>query len=237
MPAYVRNEPADFSTVDDWKDGIGWIAHPNEDTLRTSHAVRGDDGVWILDPLDAPGVAELVAELGDVVGVAVLSNYHSRDASAFANRFDVPVYLPEWMSRVESRIDARVERYAEELGDSGFEVEGCRPLPGWREGIAYRESDGTLYVPDVMGTAPVFTVGDERIGIHTFVRPRGGVEPLTNVEPSRILVGHGTGIFEDSTAALSDAHSGVRRSFPKALSENAGDQIRSLLGALLDREC
>lgn len=65
------------------------------------------------------------------------------------------------MIRVEDRVDAPVERYSAEIGDSGFRVRRCDPLPSWHEAIAYRESDGRLYVPDVLGTAPLFTVGDE----------------------------------------------------------------------------
>jgi hypothetical protein len=130
MPTYVRDDPAEFREIDGWSDGRGWLAHPEEDTRRASHAIRGEDGrVSLFDPLDAPGVDDLVAELGEVAGVATFSNYHARDAGRFARRHDVPVYLPKWTTRVTSRIDAPVERYGATLGDSGFSVRGYEPIP------------------------------------------------------------------------------------------------------------
>lgn len=89
MPMYTRSSPADPQVIDRWNGGVGWIAHPEEGGRRASHAVRGDDGVWLFDPIDAPGVDDLIAEVGDVAGVAVLSSFHARDADAFARRHDV----------------------------------------------------------------------------------------------------------------------------------------------------
>ena len=45
-----------------WDGGVGWIAHPEERGRRASHAIRGEDGdVGVFDPLDAPGVDDLLA--------------------------------------------------------------------------------------------------------------------------------------------------------------------------------
>ncbi|WP_227353605.1 hypothetical protein [Haladaptatus salinisoli] len=233
MPIYSRDGATGFRTVDEWDDGVGWMSHPGEDGRRTSHAIRGENGgVWVVDPLDAPGVDDLLAELGEVVGVVVLSNWHARDAGRFARRHGVAVHLPEWMTRVEDRVDARVERYSAEVGDSGFRVRRCDPLPGWHEAIAYRESDGTLYVPDVLGTAPLFTVGAERIGVYLLRRPFPPRRAFVDCAPERILVGHGEGVFEGASAALSDALAGARRRFPRALLESGGAQLRALVGAV-----
>jgi hypothetical protein len=235
MTMYDRDSSSDCQTIDQWDSGVGWIAHPDEEGYRASHAIVGDNGdVWVIDPIDAPGVDDLLADLGtgEVAGVAVLSSYHARDAGVIADRYDVPVYLPQWMDRVEERIDAPVERYSETLGESGFQVRKCK-FPGYYEAIAYRESDRTLYIPDVLGTAPLYTVGDERIGVYLIARlfpPR----EMDGFVPERILVGHGTGIFEDAAAALTDAITGARRRFPNALMTSGRTQLRAVTAALED---
>ena len=91
MPMYRRDDAADYRIVDRWADGVGWQAHPGESGLRTSHALRAPDGgVWLVDPLDAPDVEDAYADLGEVAGVAVLADYHARDAATFAKRHDAP---------------------------------------------------------------------------------------------------------------------------------------------------
>jgi hypothetical protein len=236
MTMYNRDGSTDYQIIDRWNGGIGWFAHPDEDAYRASHAIVGDDGnVWVIDPIDAPGVDDLLTELGtgEVAGVAVLSNYHARDAGIIAERHDVPVYLPQWMDRVEERIDAPVERYTGTLGESGFQVRACSPLSGWHEAIAYRESDRTLYVADVLGTAPLYVVDDERIGVYLIARvfpPR----EMDDFVPERILVGHGTGIFEDAAAALTDATTRARERFPKALVTSGRTQLLAAIAAIQD---
>ena len=235
MPTYDRSDPDGYRELDRWDDGVGWMAHPSEAVQRTSHAIRGEDGgVWLFDPLDAPGVDELVADFGEVAGVAVFSNYHARDAGRIAERHGVSVHLPAWLNRVGERVDAPVERYAAKLGDSGFRVRGRGPLPGWRESVAYRPSDGTLYVPDLLGTAPLYTVSDERLGVYLFRRPTPPRRLFAGLDPERVLVGHGPGVFEGAAGALDDALDGARRRFPRALLANGIAQLRAFGGAVLE---
>jgi len=232
MPIYDRGEPDEFETIDRRSDGVGWIAHPDEAGLRASHAVRGDDGVWLLDPIDAPGVDDLLAELGPVAGVAVLSDYHARDAAAFARRHDVPVHVPAWIDRGADRTDAPIERFEGDLGSSGFRAIEYDPFPGWTEAFLYRESDGTLYVPDSMAASVRPTVGDERIGLYLLVRLRPPGEELAGIDVERVLFGHGSGVFEGADAALADALAGARRRFPRALVAGGWSELK-LAGAAL----
>lgn len=232
MSMYDRDPSMGYRTIDRWEGGVGWLAYPDETGQRASHAIVGDSGgVWLIDPLDAPGVDDLYTEWGDVVGVAVLSSYHARDAGVFADRHGVPVYLPQWMGRVEERIDAPVKRYTTALGDSGFQIRTCSLLPGAHEAIAYRSSDRTLYVADVLGTAAGATVGEERIGVYLLARlsPPLAVGEYT---PERILVGHGTGVFENAASALADALTGARRRFPAAFLASGKEQLHALVAAL-----
>lgn len=231
MTVLATDEPTGFESVDRWDGGVGWIPHPEETLRRASHAVRAGDGVWVLDPLDAPGVDALVAEYGEVVGVAVGSSWHARDAGAFARRHEVPVSVPEWMDRVEPRVDAPVERFADRLPGTDFEVRKTAPVPTWQEAILYRERDGTLVIPESMGTAETFLVGDERLGVSLYRRLTPPREPLAGLDPDRILFGHGEGVLEGATAALDDALAGARRRAPRAFGAHFGTALRQLLAA------
>jgi len=60
----------------------------------------------VFDPVDAPGVDDLLADLGTVAGVVVGLDRHKRDSAAIATRHDVPVYVADWMTGVAEEIDA-----------------------------------------------------------------------------------------------------------------------------------
>jgi len=235
MATYDRSESDGFRELDRWDGtvggGFGWQAHPEEFGQRTSHAVAADSGVWLLDPLDAPGIDERIAKLGEVAGVAVCSDYHARDADVFARRYGVPVTVPSWLSRIESRVDAPVERVEGQLAD--FELRRLRPLYAWRETALFRERDGTLYVPDFLSAHAKFTVGEERLGMPTFSRLWPPREQF-DCTPERILLGHGAGVFEDAGAVLAEAFAGARRRFPRALVSNLPGELRTMGAALWD---
>ena len=251
MGAYDRSPSTEYRLVDEFDGGFGWLAHPDEDGLRASHAVvgtgasasgsesdtntgagAGDGDVWLFDPLEAPGIDDEIDSLGEVAGVVVCSAYHARDADAFAGRYDVPVYVPEWLSRVPDRVDAPLEYVDGELGASGFSIRGVRPLPAWREAIAYRRSDATLYVPDLLGTAPPYLAGDERLAVYLLCRLRPPTAVFEGIAPERILLGHGPGVFDDATGALAEALGTARSGFPRALVANGTTQLRALVDAL-----
>ncbi|WP_248896672.1 hypothetical protein [Haloplanus halobius] len=213
----LKGGRADLREIDRWGGGVGWIAHPDERMQRASHALVGDDGVWVVDPVDAPGVDDLLADLGAVAGVAVCLDRHERDAATVATRHDVPAFVPDWMDGVAANLDAPVERFGDELGDSGYRVRRVRntSIPPWQEAALYRP-DETLLVPEAVGTASFFRAGDERLGVHPMLRPIPPRDALGDCSPDRILVGHGEGIADDATAALDDALAGARRRLPAA---------------------
>ncbi|WP_254761735.1 hypothetical protein [Natrinema marinum] len=232
MEIYDRTPSTGFERIDAFDGGFGWLAHPDEAGLRASHAVRGDaGGVWLFDPLEAPGIDAEIDAFGDVAGVVVCSAYHTRDADRFARRFDAPVYVPTWLGRVSKRLEAPLERFDGDLERSGFAVREVSPLPGWSEAIAYRRSDGTLYVPDLLGTAPPYLAGDERLAVYLLLRPVVPTSAFEGIAPERILLGHGTGVFVDTASHLAEALETARRRFPRALLEG-GSQLRALVDAL-----
>lgn len=230
MSIFEREDSDGARVTVEYDGGLSWIAHPDEEGKRSSHAISTADGVWLIDPLDAPNVEERIAPLGDVAGVAVLSCWHARDAGLFARRHDVPVYIPEWLSRVESLVDPPVERYTFSPA-AEFRVLPCRPFPNWEEAFWYHSPSETLIVPESLGTIETFCVGDERIGLELFRRLQPPTE-LAGLDPKRILVGHGPGITDHSGSALREAIDSARWTFPAALLENGAESVRSILAAM-----
>ena len=218
----MKGDEPDLHEIDRYDGGVGWIAYPDETMERASHAFAvaneetdGDD-VWVVDPVDAPGVDELFAELGDVAGVVVGLDRHVRDSDVLAARHDVPVYVPEWMTGVAEELDpdVEIERFGSRLADTGFEAIRIRDssLPPWQEVGLF---DGeTLIVPESLGNASYFRGDRERLGVHPMLRLTPPTAALSGLDPERVLVGHGVGVHERAAVALEDALSDSRRKAP-----------------------
>ncbi|PSP82831.1 hypothetical protein BRC83_08445 [Halobacteriales archaeon QS_1_68_17] len=213
MPFKATGNASEFEEIDRWEGGFGWIAHPEEDMRRASHALLDAGDVWVVDPVDAAGLDGLLAEEGEVAGVVVLLDRHKRDAAEVARRHDVSVHVPSWMNGVADALDAPVEYLHAELGDTGYELHRLVDNAFWQEAALYHGGDGTLVVPESLGTAPFFLAGEERLGVHPVLRisPPG---VLRQFAPERILVGHGHGVRDRTTEALRDALDGSRRRMP-----------------------
>lgn len=212
----MKGGAPDLREIDRWDGGVGWIAYPDERMQRASHALAADGDVWVVDPVDAAGVDDLLAEFGEVAGVAVCLGRHTRDADAVARRHDAPVYLPDWMTGVADSLEAPVERYGRELDESGYRALTVRDaaFPQWQEVGLYNEANGTLLVPEAVGTAPFFRAEGERLGVHPMLRFTPPRHALGDLSPERVLVGHGEGVTTDATTALRAALDGARTRAP-----------------------
>lgn len=235
MVMFDRSTSTEIEVIDRWDDGFGWFAHPDEPGKRASHAIQGEDGVWVFDPLEAPGVHGRLDELGTVAGIAVQSRFHGRDAATFSEHYDVPVHLPVGMDRVAERVEARIERFQAppgewvELGSSGIMMRTINPLTFWREPIVYRPTDGTLRIGDLLHKG--LTVGNERIACHfahRFAPPR---ESFADLDPERMLFGHGDGVFDDAAGALEYTLDNARRHLPRAALRQALPQLIGFIEA------
>ncbi|SIR58031.1 hypothetical protein [Natronorubrum thiooxidans] len=205
MTFRVDERATEFRAIDRFDGGVGWIAHPDERMQRASHALEIDGEVWVFDPVDVEGIDELLAEFGDVAGVVVLLDRHKRDAAAIANRHDVPVFLPDCFEGVTEELDAPVARFSETLSDTGLEAQTVVDNRFWQEVALYNPADGTLLVPESVGTASYFLAGSERLGVHPMRRLRPPRAELGRFQPERVLVGHGHGVLTDAGTALEDA--------------------------------
>ena len=210
----------DLVTIDRFDGGVGWLAHPDERMQRASHALSTDDGVWLVDPVDADGLDDLLAEEGDVAGVVILLDRHKRDAARLANRYDVAVHIPSWMAGVADDIDAPIERFDGELGETGYRLRMVA-TPLWQEAALYGEEDGTLVVAEALGTAEYMRTDAERLGVHPMLRLLPPRQSFRDFMPEHVLVGHGAGIHDRASTALSSALSGSRRRTPSLVAKAA----------------
>jgi len=213
---------SDWREIDEWSGGTGWLAYPEENMQRASHLLADDGEVWLVDPVDCNGLDDLIAEYGEVAGVLLLLDRHTRDADTLANRHDVPVTVPDWMDGVEKKVDAPIERVRTDLGDTEFGVHRLVDNALWQEAMLFGEESKTLVVPESVGTAAFFRAGEERLGVHPALRltpPR----KLTRLDPDRIFVGHGEGVLDGAESALADAIEGSRRRAPRLFAETVRD--------------
>lgn len=196
-------DDAGIGAVSEWSGGFSWIANPEEDAERASHALATDAGVWVIDPVDADGLDDALGELGDVAGVAVLQDRHTRDAAAVARRHDVAVSVPEGMALTREKLDADADATGSALAGSTYEVRELRLDDEWEEAVLWNDERETLLVPETLGTLPAFRDGGDALGVHPAVEE--SPQELAEWDPDHVLVGHGTSIHEDATAALTAA--------------------------------
>jgi glyoxylase-like metal-dependent hydrolase (beta-lactamase superfamily II) len=182
---------------DEFDGGFGWIA--DEFMERCSHALVEDGRVWVIDPLDGDGVEERIRAAGTPAGVLQLLDRHNRDCAALAGRLGVRHHLVPQGS----------------LGPFGFVA--VRNSRSWKEVALWWSERRVLVCADVLGTAPYYCAGTERLAVHPLLRLRPPRRQLETLRPDVILCGHGEGVLEDADAALREALSTSRRRLPGQL--------------------
>jgi len=206
--------------INRWDGGTSWLAYPDEEMERASHALVTDGDVWLVDPVDVEDLDETLAEHGTVRGVVLLLDRHKRDAETLARRHEVPVYVPEWMDDVRRDLSTPVEPIRRSLGDSGYDLHKLIDNPVWKEGFLYDEDSKTLVVAEAVGTSSYMRTSDERLGVHPALRLKPP-KALGRYSPERILVGHGEGVMTGAADALADALSGSRKRTPRLYAQTA----------------
>jgi hypothetical protein len=183
--------------VDELEDGFGWMQ--DERLARTSHALRVDGRVWLIDPVEAPELEGRVRALGEPAAVLQLLDRHRRDGATWAARLGVPL-----------------RRVWESVDGTPFEAVPVRSRRWWREVALWEPRGRTLVCADALGTVAYFRAGDEPIGLHPLLRPFPP-RALARVTPDRVLVGHGAGVHANATAAVREAIGTARRRLPLAV--------------------
>lgn len=210
----------EWNEIDRFDDGVGWLAHPDETMQRASHALVADGDVWVIDPVDVPGLDDFLGELGTVRGVVLLLDRHLRDCDTVASRHDVSVWVPEFMDGIEGKLDAPMQHFRHDLGGSGMTAHTVIDNRFWQEAMLLGPEEETLVVPEALGTADYFTTGDRPLGVHPMLRLTPPSR-LARLQPDRVLVGHGAGIHEDASNELKRAIRGARIRTPRLILETA----------------
>jgi hypothetical protein len=161
-----------------------WVE--DEFLQRASHALVGETGTWLTDPVDSPQVGELE----NVAGVVQLLGRHNRDCAEIARRLGVP-HLVVPRGQLGPFVFLQIRR---------------------NETALWWPDERVLVCADALGTAPYFLAPGERLAVHPLMRLR---PPRLEVEPDVILCGHGPGVFDDAGAALREALRTSRRRIPQ----------------------
>lgn len=184
--------------VDEQLWGFGWLL--DEPYERCSHALCVDGRVWLIDPVEADGLDERIAELGEPAGVIQLLDRHTRDCEAFARRLGVEHHV--------------VPR--EPLQDAPFRFLVVRKGWTWDEVALWWPRERVLACGDALGTGRFFVAEGERLAVHPLLRllpPRRRLG--SKVSPWHVLCGHGAGVHEDEAEpAFREALASSRRRVP-----------------------
>ncbi|MGE5691086.1 MAG: hypothetical protein ACM33B_11090 [Pseudomonadota bacterium] len=203
----MRDDGATTRFCDEEPWGFGWF-RKGDRFVRTSHALLADGGVWLVDPLDAPGVEERVRALGEPRGVIQLLDRHARDGAAWAARLGVPHHVVPFAP----------------VGP--FELVPLVRSRWWREAALWWPGERVLAIADALGSIPYFRGGDEPLGVHPLLRLRPPW-PLLRLAPEHVLVGHGRGVHGPETAAaMRDSIRAARRRLPRAWAGAALSPLR-----------
>ena len=206
----------EFAIIDTWDGGFGWMAHPNEFMRRASHAIQGQDGLWLVDPLVSPEVTAYLDDGGPVAGVIVTLDRHTRDADLVARKYDIPVTLDRSLDHLRDELETPAIGPTYFTRDTSFAIRSTVNLPGWKEIALHDPVGGTLIVGDALGTAPYFSPPQEPLSVHPLLRLFPPVDSFTHLDADRVLVGHGLGVMEDGVDAVEFAFQRARRGIPRA---------------------
>jgi len=184
-----------IKTIDEYPFGLTWVV--DEPMMRTSHALKVEGKVWLVDPVDEPEAIEKATELGEPAGVLQLLDRHNRDGAKLAERFGVlHVKVPDV------------------LPGTPFEVIPVLRWPVWHEAALWWPEHRALVVAEAVGTNEFCTAGTGLAGVNPMLR----VMPpsaLRGYAPAHLLVGHGVPLHGPQAAAgLTHALDHARRDIP-----------------------
>ncbi len=203
MAFRITTPAEEITVVKRWENGFTWMAHPEAQMQRASHALENDGDVWLVDPLDGDDLDEHIAEFGAVAGIVVLGSEHHRHADRLAGRHDVAIHLPSWFEAEAKDFDAPVSEFTDQLAETGFTVINLKD-GFWQEAGLYHPERRTLVVSDTFMTA-LFAARNGRVELFPPARMSPPNDLLDGREIDRLLVGHGEPVFENTEERIQRA--------------------------------
>jgi hypothetical protein len=187
-----------------------WHWHLADDRIggyiSSAHAVRGDGGVVLIDPL--PLAEEPFAALGDVAAICLTTSSHQRSAWRLRRELGVPVWAPRQVREVDEEPD---ERYVEgDVLPGGLEALFTPGAGTAQHSFLLGREGGALFTPDLFVHAPggplSFVPGEY---MHDPEQARRTAEDLLDFDFAVLCTGHGLPVPDDPKAAIRAALAGL----------------------------
>ena len=215
-----------------FEGGLSWSLAGASMLACRAHALVTDDGVWLVDPIDAPGLDELLATLGRVRGVLVLLDRHLRDSAQLAERHGARLIVPrgEWR-RGHPMPDGAEQFEPGPLAGTPFEVAPVIERGGqWLEWLLWWQQRRILVIAEVVGRSTVYEPSPHGAGLHPALHVMGAPDPLVEgslrerieAAPVRLLLGHGELESTTRLASIEEPLHGARRRLPKLVMRAPG---------------
>lgn len=170
-----------------FEHGLTWTMR--EWMRRSSHAVKADGKVWLIDPVDVPEAIEQARALGEFGGVIQLLDRHPRACHALAKHYDVPLF-----------------RLPDELPIPGVQVFTVLRSRYWQERALWMPDIGTLVIAELVGTNDYYALAKNPVGVHPALRLLTGRHVGDHLPVQHLLVGHGAPVHEHAAEALATAY-------------------------------
>ena len=206
--------PLETHPLDD-RGSFAWLLGPSDPQTRASSAVMVNSGTFLVDPVDADGLDELLAKLPRVIGIVTLLDRHGRDAASIAARLGAPRLIPRALG-------------GQGVGIDGVEERVVFASRRWHEALLWVPEQRLLVCAEVLGTAPwdLARAGDP-LGLHPFARPWPPRRAFEGINPDVIAVGHGPPLTDNAAEAMRRVLGGARRQLPRAWLRLVPEAIRA----------
>jgi hypothetical protein len=188
-------------TVEEVVSGVWhWAVHDERiDFLSAAHAVRGEEGVVLVDPLPlAPAALEA---LGEVAAICLTCGSHQRSAWRYRRELGAPVWAPALSREVEEEPDVR-------YGDGDRLPGGLLAVftPGagtTQHTLLLERAPAVAFTPDLFVRPPGGELAfvDARY-MHDPQEARRSAEKLLELDFDVLCTGHGAPLAGDPQAAV-----------------------------------
>jgi hypothetical protein len=181
-------------------DVWSWSVHDDRiDFVSTAHAVAGDDGVVLVDPL--PLAPDALAGLGSVTAICLTAGTHQRSAWRLRRELGAQVFAPALSRQIEEEPDAR-------YGDGDELPGGLRAVftPGagtTQHTFLLEREGGVAFVPDLFTHLPergLRMVWEEYM--HDPAEARRSIRKLIELPFSVLCFDHGQPLKDDPKGAI-----------------------------------
>lgn len=178
-----------------------WVHSPRLQAPLVSHLLCTEEGKILVDPIafSSPSFWESLSSKGKLDAVVVLNQHHIRDAYLFAQRLNVPVFLPSGVSRESGALEYRAQQ---ELPGGFLAIPLAQPTPTEMALVGYQ----ILVVADAL--VHLEEVGGLSLLPPPFCKDQGplkeAVKSLLVYQFDSIFFGHGTPLLEGAYQRLLD---------------------------------